>query len=145
MCSSDLRENEKVFIKDLGSKNGTFLNGKKLEIDSHELRFGDVIKLGPVEFSFELSEALIISVQPQGIGFLQELAEIAEGSTWLTRDEFFLYFGFDFSSPARRDESFSGYATTEGECEFDWAKNMRQLVRENLNRDRKSTRLNSSH
>lgn len=42
----------KYFVQDLGSGNGTFLNGKKLEGDS-PLRHNDRLKLGPMLFRFE--------------------------------------------------------------------------------------------
>lgn len=41
-----------VVLEDLGSGNGTFLNGKKLE-GSAKLRNGDRLKFGPILFRFE--------------------------------------------------------------------------------------------
>lgn len=46
----------KVFIKDFGSKNGTFVNGKKIN-EQHRLNAGDNVKLG--DFSFDWQKALI--------------------------------------------------------------------------------------
>lgn len=44
----------KVYVlQDLGSKNGTFLNGQRLQMPA-VLRPGDRIKLGDVQFRFEL-------------------------------------------------------------------------------------------
>jgi pSer/pThr/pTyr-binding forkhead associated (FHA) protein len=36
------------YIEDLGSKNGTYLNGKRIQ--KHTLHIGDVIKVGRLEF-----------------------------------------------------------------------------------------------
>jgi len=36
------------YIEDLGSTNGTYLNGKRIE--KHTLRAGDIVKLGKHEF-----------------------------------------------------------------------------------------------
>ncbi|HWP31879.1 MAG TPA: FHA domain-containing protein [Fimbriimonadales bacterium] len=46
------RENSRVFIKDIGSSNGTFVNGKKIEEET-ELRSGDTVQLGSVRLAFE--------------------------------------------------------------------------------------------
>ncbi|MCA8986108.1 MAG: SpoIIE family protein phosphatase [Planctomycetaceae bacterium] len=46
------REGSKIKIEDLGSGNGTFLNGKKLEGTS-PLAHGDRLKLGPILVRFE--------------------------------------------------------------------------------------------
>src|SRR4051794_5800436 len=44
----------KLFIKDLGSRNGTFLNGNRLEPGfAVEMRPGDVIKVRTAEFHAE--------------------------------------------------------------------------------------------
>ena len=42
---------EKVTIADKGSKNGTFLNGKRIE-RPHELSDGDQIRIGPQTMAF---------------------------------------------------------------------------------------------
>jgi len=42
----------KYFVKDLGSGNGTFLNGKKVETPT-ELKHNDRLKLGPMLFRYE--------------------------------------------------------------------------------------------
>jgi hypothetical protein len=43
---------EKVTIRDLGSSNGTFVNGHKVESDV-ELRLGDTVQIGAVRFRLE--------------------------------------------------------------------------------------------
>lgn len=47
---------EKYLLEDLGSGNGTFLNGKKLEAPT-EIRHDDRIKLGPILLRFEVAGA----------------------------------------------------------------------------------------
>lgn len=41
------------FIEDLGSKNGTFLNGKRIQ--KHTLRDGDVVKVGQLKLKITKS------------------------------------------------------------------------------------------
>jgi serine phosphatase RsbU (regulator of sigma subunit) len=53
---ANLRQtNDGVILEDLGSGNGTFLNGKKLE-GSTKLRNGDRLKFGPILFRFECDD-----------------------------------------------------------------------------------------
>jgi sigma-B regulation protein RsbU (phosphoserine phosphatase) len=49
-----VRQGEHVLLEDLGSGNGSFINGKQLEATAlTTLRNGDRIKLGPIKFRFE--------------------------------------------------------------------------------------------
>ena len=52
----------KLFVEDLGSGNGTFLNGSRVE-SPMRLRNGDRLKVGPVLFRFEEETA---SLTPRG-------------------------------------------------------------------------------
>ena len=46
-------ENGEVYLRDLGSKNGVFVNEKKLESNNKSLlKDSDIIKIGQVEFIF---------------------------------------------------------------------------------------------
>ncbi len=45
------RQDSGYWVEDVGSTNGTFLNGKRLK-KSHKLRFGDKIALGDTVFEF---------------------------------------------------------------------------------------------
>lgn len=45
-------ENQTLKLRDLGSRNGTFLNGKRIE--EQVLKPGDSIKIGPVEFAMQI-------------------------------------------------------------------------------------------
>jgi pSer/pThr/pTyr-binding forkhead associated (FHA) protein len=47
-------------IRDLGSRNGTYVNGKR--VDEAMIKAGDYIKVGPLTFAFQ------INGQPENIG-----------------------------------------------------------------------------
>ena len=49
------RENGKFILKDLGSANGTLVNGER--VDEHELQSGDVLTIGDTQFTFRLIQA----------------------------------------------------------------------------------------
>ena len=56
-----------VFVQDLGSRNGTELNGKKLA--AHEptrLKNGDLVKVGPLTFAVSIEGAVAASAQAPG-------------------------------------------------------------------------------
>ncbi len=59
-------ENDRAVLRDLGSKNGTFVNGKKVSAET-ELKPGDKIKIGPMilEVRMESSEPNAPEVAPQ--------------------------------------------------------------------------------
>ena len=46
-----LFRSEDYFLEDLGSSNGTYLNGGKV-LDVTKLRKGDIIRVGDLEFVF---------------------------------------------------------------------------------------------
>ena len=49
-----IQRSDQILLEDLGSGNGTFLNGKPLEASSPAaLKDGDRIKVGPIKFRFE--------------------------------------------------------------------------------------------
>jgi len=53
-CSILQREN-KVFVKDYGSTNGTFINDQQLTPNAErEVKAGDRIRLGPLDFSIQI-------------------------------------------------------------------------------------------
>ncbi len=51
-------ENGKLLIRDMGSRNGTYVNGSRLEA-AHEAKVGDTLRVGRLQF-----EVLIDHVQP---------------------------------------------------------------------------------
>ncbi len=57
-CIIEARAPDHFVVKDLGSKNGTFVNGKRAVYDFIPLRQGDVLRLGAVEMRFHLRAAL---------------------------------------------------------------------------------------
>ncbi len=59
-----LSEEGYVAARDLGSKNGVFLNGKRIEIEE-ELKNGDHLVIGPLEFEVVLSVALSAEKKPK--------------------------------------------------------------------------------
>jgi predicted component of type VI protein secretion system len=82
---------DSVFIQDLGSRNGTELNGKKLS--AHEpsrLKNGDLVKIGALTFAVSIEGAVVASSQaPAGpskkAGSLDDLSHDDIGS-WLVSD-----------------------------------------------------------
>jgi len=51
-------------IRDLGSRNGTIVNDKKIA-GEHELRTGDKLKVGPLEFEVQLSTSISGKKKPK--------------------------------------------------------------------------------
>ena len=59
-------------IRDLGSRNGTIVNGEKIK-GEHELRTGDKIKIGPLDFELQLSTSVSGKKKPK-VHSVQEAA-----------------------------------------------------------------------
>jgi pSer/pThr/pTyr-binding forkhead associated (FHA) protein len=59
-----LRTDNRVAVKDLGSRNGTLVNGKKIEGEV-ELASGDEITVGPLKFLITLSNGLSNVKRPE--------------------------------------------------------------------------------
>lgn len=59
------RAGDRVVLTDLGSANGTFVNGRPLGGWSHDLRPGDVIGLGRIELAFESGDPASRATPPQ--------------------------------------------------------------------------------
>ncbi len=57
------KRNNRCFIKDLGSLNGTFVNGKKLGGEELELKDGDQIALGRTKISIRLAPAQAVDLK----------------------------------------------------------------------------------
>ncbi len=64
------RQEGNLAIRDLGSRNGTYLNGKKVEETT--IAPGDVLKIGPVTFAFQ------INGEPQEVALPPEQATPAK-------------------------------------------------------------------
>jgi pSer/pThr/pTyr-binding forkhead associated (FHA) protein len=69
-------EEGKATIRDLGSRNGTIVNGQKIT-GEHELRTGDKVKVGPLEFEVLLSTSIGGKKKPK----VQNVQEAA-ARTW---------------------------------------------------------------
>ncbi|MGE0883963.1 MAG: MFS transporter [Blastocatellales bacterium] len=57
------KRNDKCFIKDLGSLNGTSVNGKKIGGEELELKDGDEIGVGRTKISFHLAPAQAVDLK----------------------------------------------------------------------------------
>lgn len=87
-----LKADEKVSVRDLGSRNGTYINDVKIEGET-ALEHGDELRVGPLKFKFH-NEHQSKSVKPPKVKSVAEAvarsAEMAEGpaseediSNWL--------------------------------------------------------------
>ncbi|MBY0228824.1 MAG: FHA domain-containing protein [Gemmataceae bacterium] len=56
-----LQRDGKVYLRDFGSTNGTFVNDEKVE-GERELRHDDLLKIGPIEFTVRLEKPAAASV-----------------------------------------------------------------------------------
>jgi pSer/pThr/pTyr-binding forkhead associated (FHA) protein len=57
-------EEGKATIRDLGSRNGTIVNGQKITSEQ-ELKTGDKVKVGPLEFEVQLSTSISGKKKPK--------------------------------------------------------------------------------
>lgn len=78
-CVIRLRD-ENIFVEDLGSRNGTFLNGKRLEKET-EARHGDVLRVGKLEFEFDVEQPALASAE--AVGAPQEVTD----DSWADDDD----------------------------------------------------------
>ena len=85
-CGIRLSDDGQFYLKDLNSRNGTYLNGERIE-DSAPLKVGDRIRVGSTTFVFEqektaeAAEAAAAAVQGEmgaGKGYSTILREIVE-------------------------------------------------------------------
>lgn len=53
-----------VTVRDMGSRNGTYVNDEKIE-GVHQLSHGDTLRIGPLEFRYEAEGELKQSKQPK--------------------------------------------------------------------------------
>jgi len=83
-------------IRDLGSRNGTIVNDQKIT-GEHELRTGEKIKIGPLEFEVQLSTSVSGKKKPKVRSVQEAAARTVEAakprdseadiSNWLDEDE----------------------------------------------------------
>ncbi len=74
----------RVTIRDLGSRNGTVVNGQKIT-GAQELRTGDKIKIGPLEFEVHLSTSVSGKKKPK-VHNVQEAAARTVEAAAMPRD-----------------------------------------------------------
>ena len=73
-----LVEESTVVVRDLGSRNGTFVNGQRITAES-ELKSGDELKIGPLEFQVIMREAAGAKKRPKVTSIKEAAARTAEG------------------------------------------------------------------
>ncbi len=76
-----------VAVRDLGSRNGTYVNGELLT-GEHELKNGDRLKLGPLEFEVELAVSLSGKKKPKVHSVEEAAARAAESGSQANLDIF---------------------------------------------------------
>ena len=79
-----------VTVRDLGSRNGTFVNGERIR-GEEELNNGDKIKIGPLEFVVELAVEMAGQKKPKVENVQEAAARTVESSNNVPRkdgDEF---------------------------------------------------------
>lgn len=72
-----ISEDGYVAIRDLGSKNGVFLNGQRVPLES-ELKNGDKLNVGPLEFIVNLSVGIASGKKPKVESVEDALVRTAE-------------------------------------------------------------------
>lgn len=81
-----------VLVRDMGSKNGTFVNGDRIEGD-RPVKVGDHLKVGPLEFEMVIDHGLggekrpsVSSIQEAAVRTVDGRVQDTDVSSWL--DEF---------------------------------------------------------
>lgn len=78
-CALTVRDS-KLFLEEFGSKNGTYVNGERIE-GSVELKMGDEIRVGPLEFLILIDHTLG-AVKRSKVSSVQEAASrVAKSSS----------------------------------------------------------------
>ena len=72
-------ENGKVIAKDMGSRNGTFVNGDRLE-GEHQVAVGDRLRVGRLQFEILIDHAVAGSKKPKVEGVKEAAARAAGGA-----------------------------------------------------------------
>jgi len=62
-CEITLRDGA-VFVRDMGSKNGVFLNENKVT-ETQELKHGDKLSIGPLEFTVRITVEMKVQKMPK--------------------------------------------------------------------------------
>ena len=102
-----LRSDNGVSIRDLGSRNGTYVNGEKIEGES-PLEDGHTVRVGSLELRFEASHDLARSKKPKVKDVADAVSRTAEGpdSDATTEDDISRWLlGPDLGSSASMQET----------------------------------------
>jgi hypothetical protein len=81
-----LRDETRVAIKDLGSRNGTLVNGKKIEGEV-ELTTGDEIVVGPLKFLITITPGIQNAKKPEVKSVAEAVVRASEASKSSVGDE----------------------------------------------------------
>ena len=57
-------ESNSVIVRDLGSRNGTLVNGKALTTEPHKLKDRDLVQVGPLTFAVSIQDAPTPAARP---------------------------------------------------------------------------------
>lgn len=72
-----LRRDSGPSVRDLGSRNGTYVNGEKIDAET-PLNDGDRIRVGPLEFVFEAPSETGAEKKPEKMPKVKDVAEALE-------------------------------------------------------------------
>ena len=73
-------EGSTLIVRDFGSKNGTQVNGERVNVES-ELKHGDHLKVGPLEFEVQVIEAPVSAKRPKVTSIKEAALRTAESSS----------------------------------------------------------------
>ncbi|MCL2743192.1 MAG: FHA domain-containing protein [Planctomycetaceae bacterium] len=79
-------EPDYIAVRDLGSKNGVFLNGEKVSVE-HELKNGDKLTIGPLEFFAHVNVAVKAPKKPKVENISEAVNRTVELSTGSTPED----------------------------------------------------------
>lgn len=80
------RQDAKVTVKDLGSRNGTLINGKKIDAEV-ELNSGDELSVGPLKFLVTITAGISNGKRPEVKTVAEAVARVAEKAPGEVRDD----------------------------------------------------------
>ena len=66
-------QDDEIYVADLNSRNGTFVNGDRVDAVPRCLRHGDVLEIGRLGFRVELDESVPTQIEPEVKVFLEPL------------------------------------------------------------------------
>lgn len=75
-----------LLVKDLGSSNGTFVNGKRIA-DQQVLEIGDELSVGPIRFRIEKFEGVAVAAAAAGVPIAEPATEKDPEEFEITFDE----------------------------------------------------------